>query len=54
MINQQTTPEPAIDLTALLRGWKTVLVATILAMVAGAALLASIAPYQEVSAKIIV
>ncbi|RLT03350.1 MAG: hypothetical protein DWI22_18855 [Planctomycetota bacterium] len=54
MINQQTTPEPAIDLSALLRGWKTVLVATILAMVAGAALLASIAPYQEVSAKIIV
>lgn len=54
MINQQTTSEPAIDLSALLQGWKTILVTTILAMVAGAALLASIAPSQEVSAKIIV
>ncbi|MDA1229625.1 MAG: Wzz/FepE/Etk N-terminal domain-containing protein, partial [Planctomycetota bacterium] len=54
MINQQTTPEPVIDLSGLLRGWKTVLVTTVLAMVAGAALLVSITPHQEVSAKIIV
>lgn len=54
MINQHTSPEPAIDLSGLLRGWKTVLLTTVLAMVAAAALLVSITPHQEVSAKIIV
>ncbi len=54
MTNHHTSPQPQIDLSELLRGWKTVLVATVLGMVTGAALLMSIAPHHEVSAKIIV
>ncbi len=53
-MSHPTTPQPSIDLSGLLRGWKTVLFTTIAAMVTGAALLVSITPHQQVSAKIIV
>lgn len=54
MTIQNSASEPTIDLSALLRGWKTVLCTTIAAMVAGVALLMTITPQQQVSAKIIV
>jgi len=54
MMNHHTTREPSVDLSDLLRGWKTVLITTGIAMAAGAALLMSITPHQQVSAKIIV
>lgn len=54
-MNSQNSPsEPTIDLRGLVHGWKTVLFTTVAAMVAGAALLMTITPQQQVSAKIIV
>lgn len=54
MTSQNTASEPTIDLRGLVHGWKTVLLTTVAAMVGGAALLMSITPQQQVSAKIIV